>query len=52
MMSMVNRQKSPAPSVTQTHEPKMNVVPWGSTALVNLKDAIEFAGGSLMRTPT
>jgi hypothetical protein len=24
----------------------------GGTALVNLNDAIEFAGGSLMRTPT
>jgi hypothetical protein len=31
---------------------KMNVVPWGRTALVNLNDAIEFAGGSSMRTPT
>jgi hypothetical protein len=30
----------------------MNVIASGSTGLVNLNDAIEFAGGSSMRTPT
>jgi hypothetical protein len=50
--SMSFRQKLPAPSETQTHEPKTNVVPSGSTALVNLNDAIEFTGESLMNTPT
>jgi hypothetical protein len=52
MTSMVNRRKSPALSATQTHEPKTSIVPSGGTALVNLNDTIEFAGGSSMRTPT
>jgi hypothetical protein len=52
MTSMVSRRKSPVPSATQTHELKTSVVPSGSTALVNLNDAIEFAGGSSMRIPT
>jgi hypothetical protein len=30
----------------------MKVVPSSSTALVKLKDAIEFSGGSSMNTPT
>jgi hypothetical protein len=52
MTSMVNRRKSLAPSAMQTHKPKTNVVPWWGMALVNLNDAIEFTGASLMRTPT
>jgi hypothetical protein len=52
MTSMVNRRKSPAPSVMQTHEPKNECRALGGTALVNLNDAIELAGGSSMRTPT
>jgi hypothetical protein len=46
--SMVSRWKSPVPYATQTHKPKTSVVPSGSTALVNLNDAIKFAGGSYL----
>jgi hypothetical protein len=52
LMSMRNRQKLPTPSAMQTHEPKSNVVPWEGTDLMNLKDAIELAGGSSTCTPT
>jgi hypothetical protein len=51
-MSMRNHRKLPTPSATQTHEPKMNIVPWEGTDLVNLKDAIELAGGSSTWPPT
>jgi hypothetical protein len=51
-MSTRNRQKLPTPFVMQTHEPKTNVVPWEGTDLMNLKDAIELAGGSSTRPPT
>jgi hypothetical protein len=37
---------------TQIQELKMKVVPSSSTALVKLKDAIEFFGGCSMNTPT
>jgi hypothetical protein len=46
------RRNPPAPLATQTHEPKTKVVPLGSTGLGNLKRAIEFSSGSLMRPPT
>jgi hypothetical protein len=36
----------------QTQEPKVNVVPSSGTALVKLKNAIEFSSGCLMNTPT
>jgi hypothetical protein len=36
----------------QTYELKMKVVPTSSTALVKLKDTIEFNGGCSMNTPT
>jgi hypothetical protein len=36
----------------QTHEPKTKVVPSTGMALVRLNDAIEFAGGSSMNSPT
>jgi hypothetical protein len=51
-MSMRNWLKLSAPSTTQTHELKTNVMPWEGTDLVNWKDAIEFVGGSSMRSPT
>jgi hypothetical protein len=51
-MSTRNHRKLPTPSVMQTHEPKINVVPWEGSDLMNLKDAIEFAGGSSTHTPT
>jgi hypothetical protein len=38
------RWKSSAPSATQTYESKTKVVPFSSTTLVKLNDAIEFAG--------
>jgi hypothetical protein len=38
--------------VTQFQELKVKVVPLSSTALVKLKDDIEFSGGCLMNTPT
>jgi hypothetical protein len=44
--------KPPKPLATQIQEPKMKVVPSSSTALVKLKDAIEFSGGCSMNTPT
>jgi hypothetical protein len=44
--------KPPKPSATQIQEPKMKVVPSSSTALVKLKDAIEFSGGCSMNSPT
>jgi hypothetical protein len=37
---------------TQIQEPNTKVVPSSSTALVNLKDSIEFSGGCSMKTPT
>jgi hypothetical protein len=52
LMSTRNQRKLPAPPVMQTHEPKMNVVPWEGTDLMNLKDAIKLAGGSSTRSPT
>jgi hypothetical protein len=36
----------------QTQEPKVIIVPSSGTALVKLKDAIEFSGGCSMITPT
>jgi hypothetical protein len=50
-MSTRNRRKLPTPSAMQTHEPKTNVVPWEGSDLMNLKDAIELAGGSSTRSP-
>jgi hypothetical protein len=44
--------KPPKPLATQIQELKMKVVPSSSTALVKLKDAIEFFGGCSMNTPT
>jgi hypothetical protein len=46
------RWKLPAPLATQTHEPKVKVVPSSSAALMKLNIAIEFAWRSLMTTPT
>jgi hypothetical protein len=51
-MSTRNRWELPAPSTMQTHEPKTNVMPSEGTDLVNWKDAIEFATGSSLRSPT
>jgi hypothetical protein len=44
--------KLPKLLAMQIQEPKMKVVPSSSTALVKLKDGIEFSGGCLMNTPT
>jgi hypothetical protein len=44
--------KLPRPLATQILELKIKVVPSLSTALVKLKDAIEFFGGCSMNTPT
>jgi hypothetical protein len=44
--------KPPEPLAMQIHEPKLNVVPSLSTALVKLNVAIEFARGSSMNAPT
>jgi hypothetical protein len=44
--------KPPKLLATQIQEPKMKVVLSSSTALVKLKDAIEFSGGCSMNTPT
>jgi hypothetical protein len=44
--------KPPKPLVTQIQELKTKVVPSSSTALLKLKDAIEFSGGCSMNTPT
>jgi hypothetical protein len=52
LMSTRNRRKLPTPSAMQTQEPKTNVVPCEGTDLMNLKDAIELAGGSSTRSPT
>jgi hypothetical protein len=43
--------KLPEPLVMQTQEPKVIVVPSSGTALVKLKDAIEFSGGCSMNFP-
>jgi hypothetical protein len=44
--------KPPKPLATQIQELKMKVVPSSSTALVMLKDAIEFFGRCSMNSPT
>jgi hypothetical protein len=44
--------KPSKPLVTQIQELKMKVVHSSSTALVKLKDDIEFSGGCSMNTPT
>jgi hypothetical protein len=44
--------KLPRPLAMQTQEPKVIIVPSSGTALVKLKDAIEFSGGCSMITPT
>jgi hypothetical protein len=44
--------KPPKPLATQIQEPKIKFVLSSSTALVKLKDAIEFSDGCSMNTPT
>jgi hypothetical protein len=44
--------KPPKPLVMHTQEPNVNVVPLSDTALVNLKNSIEFSSGYSMNTPT